>query len=143
MKDSKNSTSLSNLSRSEKGSKEFAPFFKSVIVSTNEHELFAYQIRIKEDTPRFQFLPHGKEILHRLLLRACKTNSIEELVPQFEKAKTEKRRREEQMRLSINIKRASRGLKMKDSDFEIKQESNYGSEINEKFTEISKTSDEY
>lgn len=32
---------------------EFNPYFMSVVVSTAQHELFAYQVRIKPEMPKF------------------------------------------------------------------------------------------
>lgn len=49
------------------------PFFTSVLVTTEEQELFAYNLRMKADMPLFQFLPAGKEIMHRLILKAAMT----------------------------------------------------------------------
>jgi len=49
------------------------PFFTSVLVTTAEQELFAYNLRMKADMPMFQFLPAGKEIMHRLILKAAMT----------------------------------------------------------------------
>lgn len=63
----------------------FAPYFKPIIVETQHHELFAYNIRIKPEMPMFMFLPHGREILHRLCLKIACTKSLDDLVPPFER----------------------------------------------------------
>ena len=65
------------------------PYFTSVLVTTPEQELFAYNIRIKGDMPSFQFLPAGREIMHRLAMKAALTSNVDDLIPPFEKTSLE------------------------------------------------------
>lgn len=52
--------------------------------------------------PKFIFLPAGREIIHRLCLKAAKTKSIDDLIPSFERASLNKRAREEQLKIAVD-----------------------------------------
>lgn len=48
-----------------------------VIIDGNE--VISYVMRIGEAMPTFNFWPRGKEIIHRLILKAAMTDSLEDL----------------------------------------------------------------
>lgn len=99
LKSSQQSILRTSIESVDSNGTQFAPFFMSVVVSTAQHELFAYQIRIKPDMPMFQYLPGSREILHRLCLKATLTKSVDELKPSFERLSFNRRTREEQPKM--------------------------------------------
>ena len=58
---------------------------------TGGHETFSYQFKIKEEVPKFNFLPLGKEIIHRLVIRASNAKTMDEFITPSEKIGQEKR----------------------------------------------------
>ena len=69
-----------------------ADFFKQVNVITGGHETFSYQFKIKEEIPKFNFIPLGKEVIHRLVIRASNAKTMEEFITPSEKVGQEKRK---------------------------------------------------
>lgn len=79
--------------RSEKDDFNFAPFFYPVTVTTEQADSFVYHLRIKPDTPKFQYVPtveYNLEIIHRLCIRVAVTEDIGQLVPEYERVSNQK-----------------------------------------------------
>ena len=55
-----------------------------------------YKTRIYESIPKFQYLPRGREIFQRLIIRAALCNNVDELVTQRE---TEEERKKEEEKI--------------------------------------------
>lgn len=51
----------------------------NIPVIVRNEELINYVMRISEKLPAFNYLPRGKEIIHRLILKAATTKTIDEL----------------------------------------------------------------
>ena len=51
----------------------------NIPVIVRNEELISYVMHISEKLPAFSFLPRGKEIIHRLILKAASIKSIDEL----------------------------------------------------------------
>lgn len=47
---------------------------------SSQTEISNYAMRLNEKMPKFTFWPRGKEVIHRLIMRAATAESLEEFV---------------------------------------------------------------
>lgn len=105
---------------------EFITTFK--VVETRQHN-FEYQFKINEEMPRFSFVPVGREIFHRLCLRIAVAKGLIEFVTPTEKAGDEKRQRDEQIKMAMDMAYASRSaLSRPLNSHDVNEDDLYGSE---------------
>ena len=53
-----------------------------IVTPTKQYDAnpdIVYTTRIHEGIPSFTYLPRGREIIHRLIIRAAQCNSVEDL----------------------------------------------------------------
>ena len=77
----------------------------------NEHSV-NYKTRIYKRTPKFTYLPRGREIFQRLIIRAALCNSIDELKTQREY--DEERKKEEEQLKELEDERESERKKQEE-----------------------------